>query len=95
MTLCSVAGCSDQFARWRVQLKVWAKGRVKQHEPMEVKTPLVVCDHHKEYPIHTPAEFFILDSRKMITEVMKQKGFAEPDFDNAEWDFVLIAGNLH
>lgn len=95
MTLCSVAGCQDQFPRWRIQLKVWAKGMFKKHDPMEVKTPLVICDHHKTHPIHTPAEFFLPESREMITAAMRAKGYADPDFDTAEWDFVLIAGNLH
>jgi hypothetical protein len=90
-TMCCAKGCG-KLGEFHLGAKVWASSDPERaHGALELETTMVVCDDHRVNPPSTVAEFFQPESRERITQAMLSTGRAVPNYDGAEWVFVLIA----
>lgn len=90
--VCATEGCTRP-ARWVLEIKTWARGHPKSsHDPVRSILSWRVCDDHR-HPV-VASEFWVDDTKKMITKVLAAYGKSEPDFDTAEFTWVLAATSM-
>lgn len=88
-------GCGA-LASYHLDATVHGKSDTERKLPrLILQTGLVVCQAHRDQPVHTCLEFFGPPQRAYLDALCESQGVDLPNYDTAEWQFpdLLVPAN--
>lgn len=87
---CCVKGCGA-LASYHLDATVFALSDVKKERPrLVLQLGLVICQAHRDKPVHSCTEFFQQPQRDYLDNLCRSTGVDVPNYETAEWDFPPI-----
>lgn len=87
---CCVKGCGN-LASYHLDATVHGASDHERKLPrLTLQTGLIVCQAHRDQPVHTCIEFFGPPQREYLDALCRSQGVDVPNYDTAEWAFPPI-----